>query len=282
VLLAIAAVVGAERDPEGSVEAALTTRLCNSGVTLLVLDNMEHVLPAAGALYGLLDRLPDLRLLVSSRLPLRVDPERVIALDALDDRSALELIDRAAERHGKRPKLADADRDALREIVVLLDGLPLALEEAAARLDEARMVGSPVDANALYSLDTHLGDLAIFAGRPADALEPFARSLEHALADGIMMQITFDLFGVAEALAALGHDSESLEVAGMAESQDAEIGAKHNIWDYEHLAALEQRVAPAKATELKQPGHAVDPAERVARAWHLARSHASAPTGTHD
>ena len=34
-----------------------------------------------------------------------------------------------------------------------------------------------------------------------------------------------DLFGVAEALAALGHDAESLEVAGMAENQGAEIGA---------------------------------------------------------
>ena len=40
--IAIAAVVGAEREPEGSVEAAITTRLRNSGATLLVLDNMEH------------------------------------------------------------------------------------------------------------------------------------------------------------------------------------------------------------------------------------------------
>ena len=77
--LAISAVVGAERDPEASVEAAITTRLRHSGATLVILDNMEHLLGAAGALCGLLDRLPDLRLLVSSRLPLRVDPERVIA-----------------------------------------------------------------------------------------------------------------------------------------------------------------------------------------------------------
>ena len=132
--LAISAVLSAERDPEGSVEVAITTRLRNSGATLVILDNMEHVLAAAGALGGLLDRLPDLRLLVSSRLPLRVDPERVIALEALDERSALELIARAVGRRGKCPKLTDADGDALREIVGLLDGLPLALELAAARL----------------------------------------------------------------------------------------------------------------------------------------------------
>ena len=590
---AIAAVIGAERDPEGSVETAITTRLRNSGATLLVLDNMEHVLAAAGTVCGLLDRLPDVRLLVSSRLPLRVDPERVIALDALDERSALELIARAVGRRGKRPKLTDADAEALREIVGLLDGLPLALElaaarlslltavqlrnrlresidvlgearggrpvrqrslraalestlslldpasralfvrigafagpveleelelvlsgdgvsvleplaelvdaalvqrvetgdgavkfglaealrqiaselldrdpdgerwrhahaqrqyelvwafrtwcvdrktylaahaaereagaalrwasanhdileqpiaaayalvlledgrvreggaiterlvasppadaevrwlalwahslyllivgrfdgacqfadeayraapdpktrcgaliargvsnlwrghtaeavkdhaeatalarelndpallagalvyeapalisarlldEAAERLDEARTVGAPVDANDLYRIDTDLGDLAIVDRRPADALEPYARSLEHMLAEGTLMQIVYDLLGVAEALAALGHDAESLEVAGMAESHGAEIGAAGDKPFLEHLAALEHRIGPARATELKQRGHAADPADRVARACQLARSHT--PAGT--
>ena len=88
----------------------------------------------------------------------------------------------------------------------------------------------------------------------------------------------FDLIGVAEALAALGHDAESLEVAGMAESQSAEIGAAGDPLYVEHLAALEQRIGPAKATELKQRGRAAGPADRVARACQLARSHAPAPT----
>ena len=95
---------------------------------------MEHVLAAAGALCGLLDRLPDLRLLVSSRLPLRVDPERVIALDALDERSALELIERLVERRGQRAKLTDADGEALREIVDCSMGCRWRFELAAARL----------------------------------------------------------------------------------------------------------------------------------------------------
>jgi predicted ATPase/class 3 adenylate cyclase len=589
--VAIAAVVGAESGPDGSVEAAITTRLRNSGATLLVVDNMEHVLAAAGALCGLLDRLPDLRLVVTSRLPMRVDPECVIALDGLDERSALELIGRAAQRRGKRPKLTEADGDVLREIARLVDGLPLALElaaarlavltavqlrdrlresidvlgeagggrparqrslraaldstlslldparralfvrmgafagpveldelervlsgdgvnvleglaelldaalvqrvetgdgtvmfglaealrqlaselldhepdgqrwrhahaqrqyelvwafrgwyvdrktylaahaaereagaalrwatanqdlleqplaaayaqlalsigrtreagaiterliasppadaevgwlalaahslylrqagrhgdsrrfadqahraapdaktrsyalllrgvsneylghpaeavkdhaeatalarhlndpaflagalaheaealitfrsldEAAVRLDEARTVGVPVDAYALYFLDTDIGDLAIADGRPADALEPCARSLEQALADGFMLQIVIDVRSVAEALAALGHDVESLEVAGMAESLAAEIGAAPDTLQDQHLAALEQRIGPGRAAELKERGRAANPAERVARACQLARSHAPA------
>ena len=48
--------------------------------------------------------------------------------------SALELVGRAVERRGSRSTLTDADGDALREIVGLLDGLPLALELAAGRL----------------------------------------------------------------------------------------------------------------------------------------------------
>ena len=593
VALAISAVVGAERELDGPVEAALEVRLRYSGATLLVLDNMEHVLAAARGLCGLLDRLPDLRLLVSSRLPLRVDPERVIALDALDERSGLELIARSVGRRGKHPKLTNADGDALREIVRLLDGLPLALElaaarlsvltavqlrdrlresidvlgeapdgrparqrslraaldstlalldpaaralfirmgafagpveleelervlsgdgvsvlealaelvdaalvqrvetgdgsvkfglaealrqiaselldrepdgerwrrahaqrqyellwalrtwcvdrrtylvaraaereggaalrwasanhdvleqplaaayalvlvdsgrlreggaiterliaappadaevrfvafsahssylrmvgrrdearrfaddayrvapdaklrccalierglsnvfaghtaaavkdhaeatavarelqdpvllasalvyeaqalisarlldEAAARLDEARTVGSPVDANALYYLDGFVGDLAIEDGRPADALEPYARFLEQTLADAASTEIEAGLFGVAEALAALGHEAESLEVAGMAESQGAEIGKATDPFDYEDLTALEQRLGPAKATELKRRAQAAGPADRVARACQLARSHAPTPT----
>ena len=595
--VAIAAVVGAEREPEGSVEAALEARLRNSGATLVILDNMEHVLAAAGTLCGLLDRLPDLRLLVSSRLPLRVDPERVIALDALDERSGLELIGRSVGRRGKHPKLTDADGDALREIVMLLDGLPLALElaaarlsvltavqlrdrlrdsidvlgearggrpvrqrslraaldstlalldpapralfvrlgafagavelvelervlsgdgvsviealtelldaalvqrvetgdgdvkfglaealhqiaselldrepdgqrwrqahaqrqyelawamravfvdrktwlaarsaepevaaalrwasvnhdpleqaiavgyaalllhsgrlreggaitgrlvasppadaevrwlalcahsnylawcgrndearrfadeayrtavdarmrsdalilrgisnvfagntaeavkdhadatalarelhdpaflagalvyeaqalmaarlldEAAARVDEARTVGSPVDANALYDLDGWDGLLAVLAGRPGDALEPFARTLEQDLADGSYSQSASDLFIVADALAALGHDAESLEVAGMAESQSTEIGGAPETLFVDHLAALERRLGQATAAELKERGRAANPGDRVARACQLARSHAPAPAVAHE
>jgi hypothetical protein len=108
----------------------------------------------------------------------------------------------------------------------------------------------------------------------ADALTHYARSLEDDLADGYLSQITNDLLCLAEALAALSHETEALEVAGMAESQSSEIGASPDRLYEDHLAALEQRLGPTRTAELKQRGRAVGPAERVARAAQLARSHA--------
>jgi hypothetical protein len=153
------------------------------------------------------------------------------------------------------------------------------LDEATARLDEARLVGSPVDANILRYLDTFIGDLALMDGRPADALEPYARSLEQSLAQGNLRQIALDLVGLAAALAALRHDAESLEVSGMAESQSAEIGSMLPLIWHEPVAALEERIGPARTAQLKERGRAVPPADRVARACQLARAHARTPTG---
>jgi hypothetical protein len=90
------------------------------------------------------------------------------------------------------------------------------------------------------------------------------------------MQIVYDLHGVAQALAALEQEAESLEVAGMAERQSTELGAGSDPFPCEHLAALEQLIGPARSAELKQRGRDADPADRVARACALARSHAPA------
>jgi predicted ATPase len=130
VLPAVAHVVGAELGD--STSDALIARLHDRGPTLLVLDNLEHVLAAAPAIGELLDALPDVRVLCTSQAPLRVAAERCLPLDALDDDAALALIDRVARRRGAGG--SDRDRPALLELVRLLDGLPLALELAAARL----------------------------------------------------------------------------------------------------------------------------------------------------
>lgn len=108
---------------------------------LLVLDNLEQVLPAGPALTTLLERCPDLICLVTSRHPLGVRPERCVpvpplALPALGTHEAvpsdalafflsrLEAIDARASW--------DADLEVLVEICRRLDGLPLALELVAA------------------------------------------------------------------------------------------------------------------------------------------------------
>ncbi|MEV8515260.1 hypothetical protein [Dactylosporangium sp. NPDC051484] len=100
---------------------------------LLVLDNCEHVAAAVAALaQRLLALHPDLRLLVTSRRPLGLSAETVLAVEPLDAGTALRLFEtRMFERTG-RP-LPVAHRPAAAAICAALDGLPLAVELAAAR-----------------------------------------------------------------------------------------------------------------------------------------------------
>ncbi|MFF9203100.1 BTAD domain-containing putative transcriptional regulator [Streptomyces sp. NPDC014986] len=104
---------------------------------LLILDNCEHVVEAAARLVEtLLQRCPGLTVLATSREPLGVRGELLRPVEPLPEPVALRLLaDRgAAARPGFR---TDADEDtaaACAEICRRLDGLPLAIELAAARL----------------------------------------------------------------------------------------------------------------------------------------------------
>src|SRR3954452_11009336 len=80
VLPAMANAVGAELG--ASPSEALIARLRDRGATLLVLDNLEHVLAAGPAIAELLDALPDLRVLCTSQAPARIAAERCLPLDA--------------------------------------------------------------------------------------------------------------------------------------------------------------------------------------------------------
>ncbi|SHG27103.1 BTAD domain-containing putative transcriptional regulator [Streptoalloteichus hindustanus] len=99
---------------------------------VLVLDNCEHVVEAAARFTDrLLERLPRLTVLATSREPLAITGESLCRLDPLDPATdAVRLfVDRA---QAVRPAFT-AD-DAVLDICRRLDGLPLALELAAARL----------------------------------------------------------------------------------------------------------------------------------------------------
>jgi len=134
VLPAVAAATGAEGDAGVSAHDAVVGRLRDRGPALVVLDNFEHLLAAAPELDRLLGELPELSILVTSQAPLGLAMERCVPLDALDSEAALALIERVTRRRGAKRSFEGADRVALLEVAELLDGLPLGLELAAARL----------------------------------------------------------------------------------------------------------------------------------------------------
>ncbi|WP_051805743.1 AfsR/SARP family transcriptional regulator [Streptomyces sp. NRRL F-2747] len=101
---------------------------------LLILDNCEHVIGAAAELAEeVLARCPGVRILATSREPLGVPGEFLRPVEPLPDPVALRLL---AERGAAaRPGFTtDDDPGAAAEICRRLDGLPLAIELAAARL----------------------------------------------------------------------------------------------------------------------------------------------------
>jgi predicted ATPase/DNA-binding SARP family transcriptional activator len=117
----------------GATEAIVLDRLRASEV-LVVLDNCEHVLDAVAELTArLLDSAPGLRLLVTSQVPLGLDGETCYPLEPLPLADSVALFAlRAAER--RRSFVLDPDTAAaIEELCRTLDGLPLAIELAAAR-----------------------------------------------------------------------------------------------------------------------------------------------------
>jgi predicted ATPase/DNA-binding CsgD family transcriptional regulator len=116
---------------------------------LLVVDNVEHVIDAAPALAAPLAACPRLRLLVTSRERLRVQGEREFPVSPLTLPAPDDLAD--PERLAATPSIAmllhrvrgfqpdfaltKANAASVAEICTRLDGLPLALELAAARLN---------------------------------------------------------------------------------------------------------------------------------------------------
>ncbi|MER6219316.1 BTAD domain-containing putative transcriptional regulator [Streptomyces sp900105755] len=110
---------------------------CGRRRMVLVLDNCEHVVDAAADLAArLLERCPDLTILATSREPLGVPGEVLRPVEPLPEPVALRLLAErgAAARPGFTVDADDETAAACAEICRRLDGLPLAIELAAARL----------------------------------------------------------------------------------------------------------------------------------------------------
>ena len=132
---AIADALGLEERamPDGDALVRGLQRRLERAELLLVLDGFERVLPAAPLVAGLLGAATGLAVLVTSQAPLRVQGEHELPVAPLELDAAVRLfVDRArAVQPGFAPDAGEAG--AIAEICRRLDGLPLAVELAAAR-----------------------------------------------------------------------------------------------------------------------------------------------------
>jgi non-specific serine/threonine protein kinase len=102
---------------------------------LLVLDNCEHLLPAAAHLVGrLLRAAPELRVLTTSREPLGLEGEAVYQLAPLAQPEAVSLFRERAQAAMPGFEVTPANQPVVARLCRTLDGIPLAIEFAAVRL----------------------------------------------------------------------------------------------------------------------------------------------------
>jgi predicted ATPase/DNA-binding winged helix-turn-helix (wHTH) protein len=108
-------------------------RLQRRGPFLLLLDNFEQVLPAATVVAEILEACPSLKVLVTSRSCLRIYGEQEFPVTPLAPNSAIELFAQRAAAVWPDFAITSENASAVQEICLRLDGLPLAIELAAAR-----------------------------------------------------------------------------------------------------------------------------------------------------
>jgi predicted ATPase/class 3 adenylate cyclase len=128
----VAKVIGVHEHPETPLVEAIADYLRDKQL-LLVLDNFEHVLAAAPGVGALLAACPRLKALVTSREALHLRGEQQLSvppLNLVDD--AIRLFVQRAQ--AVRPDFELSDASVVAQICRRLDGLPLAIELAAARV----------------------------------------------------------------------------------------------------------------------------------------------------
>ena len=147
VLASIGTALGIDEEQGEAPLETLREALAKRSDTLVVVDNLEHLPDSFAALAELLQAAPSLRVLATSRVPLRITLEREYHVPPLavpeagaTDLAAITLspavrlyVDRAREAEPGFT-VTDANVAAISRITRALDGLPLAIELAAARV----------------------------------------------------------------------------------------------------------------------------------------------------
>lgn len=168
VLPAIARVLGMSQMASLPLDDAIASAIGDRQM-LLILDNAEHVAEHLTVLSTLLERCHNLRILVTSRIMLRLSAEIVCPVEPLPTESSSEALSSAAalfvtRAQAVRPDLPLGPQEisAIDDICRKVDGLPLAIELAAART----RILSPM------ALRDRLSErLRVLVGGPRDAPE---------------------------------------------------------------------------------------------------------------
>jgi predicted ATPase len=271
VLAGIARAVGASLAGTDSPLPALAEQLGGSS-WLLILDNLEQVLGVAGDVAELLARCPDVAILVTSRRVLGVRAERdypvpplmladdpAVSVAALSASPAVALfVDRA---RAVRPdfELTEENAAAVAEICRRLEGLPLAIELAAARtrlLDPGELLhrlATSLDALGTGSVDMPrrqrtLRDTVQWS---VDLLDDDERSLLEAMAifvDGWTVDAAGQVAGLAEDRVL--ELSEALERSSLIQLDSAEGGPRLRMLNVIRRFVAERLAARPDAAEI--------------------------------
>jgi len=221
---------------------------------LLLLDNLEQLRSGAPWLQALLDAAPTLKLLATSRVLLQQPHEAAFAVlplagPAADEpaasalrRAAMQLFVQRAAEAGQDLTRDEAELAAAIELCARLDGLPLALELAAARL-------KVLSARALRE---QVARLPQWLGAGADAPEHRQRSF----ADSLQWSLELLQPGTAQTLAQLalcegGFDAEAAAVLGGAPGLAATLDRLGELIDHHLLQRRDDAAGRARYSMLE-------------------------------
>ena len=222
VLPTIASALGIEPGQEAlaTVVDALADREC-----LLVLDNVEHLRGAAPSLVYLLANAPRLVLVLTTRIVLHLSGEHVYPVFPLADRDAVALFVERAQAQDPTFELGAGNESAVATICRHLDGLPLPIELAAARV---RGLG-------VRALDARLASrLSVLTGGPRD-LPARQQTLRETLAWSVNLLEPRH----AEVLAALAVFPGSCPMDGAEEVAGADDNAMIELVDHNLVQAID-------------------------------------------
>jgi predicted ATPase len=144
VTTSVASALSVQPDPARTLRDSLVECLKHQRM-LLVLDNCEHVIDSVATLVdSFLTSCPGVHVLATSREPLAIDGEAVYRINPLllpppgaedpHDFDAIRLFEERARSNQPAFEMDDSNRDLVVSLCSRLDGIPLALELAAARL----------------------------------------------------------------------------------------------------------------------------------------------------